>query len=325
MRLWLRRKFANDHVRDVITFTFFLFLSVVFWFLYNLNDDFEVKIDVPLTLVDVPEDVLITTPLPSHIMATISGRGTALLQYQTNGIPPVKVNFSMYDKGSQTGSSRVPMTDVRMLLEKQLSSGTRLGEVIADTLEFYYNRGVSRRLPVRSKGYLSATSHNYLRSIRLKPDSVEVFAPQEVLDTMRYAYTQQFMLSELSRSGIYTVGFQPQKGVYYLPDQVQINYDVDFYTEKTVHIPIQEVNFPAGVSLRTFPSEASVTFRIGASKYNSVSPQDFLILISYEELIQNDSPKVRLHLKSIPEFISNVRIRPEEVDYLIEKTGTISN
>lgn len=274
---------------------------------------------MPLTLTDVPEDVLITTPLPPHVMATISGRGTALLLYQTDNIPPVKIDFTLYDKGTASGHSRVPMTDVRMLLEKQLTSGARLGEVIADTLEFYYNRGVSKRLPVRNRGHISTSAHNYIRSMRFKPDTVEVFAPRDVLDTMQYAYTQQYSFSEVNRSDTYKVEFMSQKGVYYKPDHVQLLLDVDFYTEKSIRVPVREVNFPAGLALRTFPSDVLVTFRIGASKYNSVTPQDFLILITYEELIKNDDQKIRLRLKTIPEGISNIRIHPQEVDYLIER------
>lgn len=316
---WIKKWYNYSYVKDTITFTFFLFVSICFWFLYNLNDDFEVKVYVPVTLTDVPDDVLITTPLPPHVLATISGKGTALLRYQTDNTPPINIDFALYDKGTPTGHSRIPMTDVRMLLEKQLASGVRLGEVIADTMEFYYNRGISRRLPVRNQGHISTTAHNYIRSMRFKPDSIEVFASQDVLDTMRYAYTQQFSYTDLNRSETFNVGFMQQKGVYYKPNQVQLLLDIDFYTEKSIRVPVREVNFPAGLALRTFPNEVLVTFRIGASKYNSVTPQDFLILVSYEELLQNDHPKIRLHLKTSPEGISNVRIHPQEVDYLIER------
>ena len=36
----------------------------------------------------------------------------------------------------------------------------------------------------------------------------------------------------------------------------------------------------------------------------------------------NASDKYRLHLKSLPEGVSNVRITPAEVDYLIEQIET---
>ena len=47
-----------------------------------------------------------------------------------------------------------------------------------------------------------------------------------------------------------------------------------------------------------------------------------MLAATYEELLQNPSIKYRLHLKSLPEGVSNVRIVPQEVDYLIEQTDS---
>ena len=44
-----------------------------------------------------------------------------------------------------------------------------------------------------------------------------------------------------------------------------------------------------------------------------------MLAVTYEELLQNEDPKIRLHLKSMPPGVSNVRIDPAEVDYLIEQ------
>ena len=39
-------------------------------------------------------------------------------------------------------------------------------------------------------------------------------------------------------------------------------------------------------------------------------------------LLRNPGPKYRLHLKSLPPGVSNVRISPQEVDYLIENVAS---
>ena len=87
-------------------------------------------------------------------------------------------------------------------------------------------------------------------------------------------------------------------------------------------MPIIGLNFPGDKVLRTFPSKARVTFRVGSSQFSRYTADNFVLAATYEELLQNPSIKYRLHLKSLPEGVSNVRIVPQEVDYLIEQTDS---
>jgi hypothetical protein len=106
----------------------------------------------------------------------------------------------------------------------------------------------------------------------------------------------------------------------YEPSLVSIKVGVGYYTEKTVKVPIIGLNFPAEKKLRTFPAQANITFRIESGRYNKISADDFVLATTYEELLQNtESSKLELHLKTVPEGVSNVRISPREVDYLIEQ------
>ena len=114
---------------------------------------------------------------------------------------------------------------------------------------------------------------------------------------------------------------RPIRGAKFIPDVLDVQIDVDIYTEKTVEVPIVGVNFPADKDLRTFPSKVKVTFKVGSKSYKSITADDFVLVISYEELINNESSKIPLHLKSIPEGVSSVRIHPSEVDYLLEQTS----
>ena len=167
---------------------------------------------------------------------------------------------------------------------------------------------------------LKAHQQNYIQSIRLEPDSVKVFAPASVLDTMHAVYTESVLFDELHEPSSFTVPLRHQKLLKYEPSLVSIKVGVGYYTEKTVKVPIIGLNFPAEKKLRTFPAHANITFRIESGRYNKISADDFVLATTYEELLQNtESSKLELHLKTVPEGVSNVRISPREVDYLIEQ------
>ncbi len=135
---------------------------------------------------------------------------------------------------------------------------------------------------------------------------------------MQAAYVN-VSLSKLTGNTTVAVSPRQMKGVRYEPSEVRVTALVDYYTEKTVEVPIIGLNFPADKVLRTFPAKARVTFRVGSTQFSRYTADNFVLAATYEELIQNEAPKYRLHLKSLPEGVSNARIVPQEVDYLIEQ------
>lgn len=299
-----------------------LIISASFWLVTALRDTFESEIDVPLQLNGVPETVRITTPLPEVVHVAVRDKGTTLVGYhwRLRSMRPVMLDFQDYDNGAVSGRGQVPQGDVLRVVQHQLDGTTQVQGLRPDTLEFYFNRGLCYRLPVRPVGTFTPSAQSYIQSVSVSPDSVDVYAPASVLDTMRYAYTQALSVKDLGRTTTRTARLMPIRGVKYEPDEVSVTLNVDFYAEKTIKVPVIGLNFPPDRRLRTFPSHASITFRVGSAQLKDISAENFVLAFTYEELMQNASDKLALHLKSLPAGVSNVRITPQEVDYLIEQT-----
>lgn len=316
----VREVLTGQRSHEVFVFLFFLGVSFGFWLLQTLNETFEVEVSVPLQLSNVPTDVLITTSLPSKVSVVVHDRGTSLIRFmRDDSFTPIDVDFSRYDNGASSGRVQLQLSEVQRIVQSQLDVTSQILSLRPDTLEFYYNRGLSSRLPVKACGVISASPQHYIQSIAFCPDSVTVYAPGSVLDTMRFAYTQSLSMRNLQASAYRTVPLRTMKGVKYEPDEVEMTAMVGYYTEKTLEIPIIGLNFPADKVLRTFPSKARVTFRVESGRYKNITEDNFVLAATYEELLQNEAPRYRLHLKSMPEGVSNVRISPVEVDYLIEQ------
>ncbi len=304
---------------DALTFLFFLAVAGIFWLLQTMNDSFDVEVMVPLHLDSIPENVMITTEPPSEVAATIRDRGSTLVRYwRHRELKPISLNFGKYDNGSVTARVQIPQSTIQRAIEEMLDGTSHVQSVRPDTIEFYYNRGLHYRLPVRVCGTVTTSPQSYLMGIETTPDSVDVYAPTAILDTMQAAYTKAVSLQDLTSSVTTRTQLVGIKGVRYEPREVELKAKVDFYTEKTVEVPIIGLNFPADKALRTFPAKAKVTFRIGSAQFQQVNSENFVLAATYEELLQNVPTKYHLHLKSLPRGVSNVRISPQDVDYLIE-------
>ncbi len=303
--------------KQFLIFLFFVALSTVFWLFKSLGADYEMEFDVPLRLVNVPEKAVITTGLPRYLRVVVRDRGYVLLQYRyVSPFSPVAVDFAQHTAAS--GHAVALAGEYVRQAARQLPPTAHIVSYRPDTLEYFYNYGAFRRVPVRLQGRFRARERFGVSGVTVTPDTVSVCALQEILDTLTAAYTVPQKAAGLSGDTAVTAVLRPIRGAKFTPPSVTARVYVDQITEKTVQVPIQFVNFPATKVLRTFPSKVNITFQVGASRYSRVTARDFVLVVSYGEIAGNKTGKHALRLKTVPPGVSNVRITPGEVEFLIE-------
>ncbi|MCK5821783.1 MAG: hypothetical protein KAH17_07850, partial [Bacteroidales bacterium] len=101
--------------------------------------------------------------------------------------------------------------------------------------------------------------------------------------------------------------------------RVAVEIAVEQYTEKSLTVPIEGINIPDSVHLKTFPSHAQITFRVVISAYDLIQSQDFRVGADYLEISSSPLTKIKPRIIMAPDLIENPRINPELVDYLLEQ------
>ena len=290
----------SDKSREFFIFLFFFFVAGGFWLLQTLNNDYEADFSIPVRLKGVPNNVVITSEPASELRIKVKDKGTVLLNYMLGkSFYPVILDYADY-KGVDNQVRIYPSQFEKKVLN-QLNA--------------------SKLVPVKLRGTLSAGREYYLSDTIFSPDSVLVYAPQGVLDTIAVAYTQPVKLEDISDTLRQQVPLRIQKGVKFVPSSIEMMLPVDIYTEKTVEVPLRGVNFPADKVLRAFPSKVQVTFQVGLSHFRQINADDFHIYVSYEELLRLGSDKYTVKIKNLPKGVSQVRFNPAQVDFLIEQVS----
>jgi len=314
----IRNFLLSRKSREFLIFLFFVFVSFCFWLLQVLNDDYETELSIPLRMKNVPENVVLTSELPKELKIGVKDRGTVLVNYllgQT--LYPVTIDFTDYqDKGTQV---RILSNTLQKRIASQLNQSTKLSTIKPDTLELIYTRGEGKKIPVKLRGEVSADRPYYLSEVIYSPDSVMVYAPKEILDTITSAFTESLYIEQIADTTRQRVELMPVKGAKFTPSYCDLTFLVDMYSEKTVEVPVQGVNFPKDKQLRTFPSKVKVKFQIGLSHFNSVTADDFVVVVDYNQLHKNESDKCPLVLMQSPTNIHQIQLNPQEIDYLIEQ------
>ena len=304
--------------KEFLIFLFFLLISAAFWVLITLNETYEREIAVPLKLVNVPKDVVITSDMNDTLKVTIRDRGYFLSAYKYgNLIHPLSIDFKHYSKDAYKGI--VPAADLQKMIYHQIYNSSRIVSIKPDHWEFYYTQGQKKSVPISLRGKVIPRQSYYIARVSFQPERVEVYARQSLLDSIRMAYTEVLDIRELTDTIVRTVSLQKIKGVKYVPSEVRVTIYPDILTEGSVEIPVTAINMPAGRVLRTFPARIRVSYVVGASNVRSVKPEQFRVQADYQDIEANPSEKCVLRLVQHSKYVKNARLEVDHVDYLIEE------
>ena len=316
----LKRFLKSKLSREMSVFAFFFVVSAGFWLLQTLHEDYEMDLNYSLVLENIPDGIVITEELPELISVKVKDKGSTLMRdYQWRSTPTLSVKFSAYDRGAAFGHVILTHSEILKLVSPSLQPSSRIVSVHPDTLDFYYTRGVQRRMPLLFSGHVEASSVNYVEKLSLSPDSVTIWGPESLLDSLTSVTTVMTNISGLSENLEQKIQIATIRGTKIVPAEATLTAEVDVYTEKHVRVPVQGTNFPAGYSLRTFPSFVDVSFSVGSKKYREIKAENFVLTATYEELLALPDSMLTLQLRSVPEGVTQIRITPERVQYLIEQ------
>lgn len=310
--------------RDYLVFMGFFMLSLVFWLLKSLNKNYETELQFPVRFTDKPKEVIFESELPKFIDITVRDAGFQLLQ---SSVTPtlktlafnVKALIQRRDRKLGDGHYYILTSEYKNDIIHGLPSTSRLLSISPDTLHVYISKQIRRKVPVRLLAKVSPGRQRLISGkIFFQPDSISVFGSGRIIDTLEAVYTNFEDFKNLQDTIVRNIALKEIKGVDFATKRVNVTIPVETFTEKTVEVPISALGIPDSLRLRAFPGIAKVSFFVGVSHFQYVSANDFTVFVKSEDIDGRVSGEVPLHFRTSQKWISNIRITPEEIDYLLE-------
>ena len=304
--------------KEFLIFLFFLALSGAFWLSLTLNDTYEQEFAVPVAVVDVPKNAVLTSDEVDTVKMTIRDKGIFLISYYYGDyLKNIRIHVRSHSHNNGTGT--IAAQELQKIVYSRLFSSSKILSTKPDKLEFYYSYGTKKKVPVRWSGRVIPEELYFISRVEYSPDSVTIYASEEKLDSINMVYTEQLNYANFRDTLSVNCRLSKIKSVKMVPDHVQVNFFTDVLTEERIEgIPVQGINMPEGKTLRTFPAKVAVNFVTGVNVYRNLRPQDFTVVVDYNDIKNNPSEKCDIHLKDVPSGISRARLETTQVDYLIE-------
>lgn len=301
---------------DFSVFLLFLFMVFLFWFVQKMGKNYAMVMQIPVKVVDVPQNMRMVGIATDKLQITLNGKGYTLWKIGRRRVKPITLSASSYLRGR--GRAVLPSHMVRDSIAELLPQGINISSIDPDTLSYQYQLQSLKRMPVAYDGEFLNRNQYVLDSYRFQPDSIDVM----VADIANYSEALYVELDSLivdTDTLLRNLPLRPIDGYYPTIERVTICCYASHYTEKRIQIVVNSINSPEGGELKTFPSRVTLVCWVKLSEYDRISADDFIVVADYNETLTDNTGMVELRILRQPSGVKRIRIVPATVDYLIEQ------
>jgi len=325
----LGQKVKDNVNNDFLTYLVFLLMAIAIWYLNALNKDYTTELKFAVKYTDLPDDKVLANTPPEYLTLSISAQGFTLLQYRFGLIfNPVtlEANYQTLRKKNNSPQGENYYLTTQTVFDRiasQLSSNNvRLNSIIPDTLNFLLSETVEKIIPVKpalqlqfEKGFLPRGD------MLIEPGEILATGPKTLVDTMQYVYTRTKVFKKLKDTLKTSIELQSVHQLRYSVNEVNIVQVIERYTEAIITVPIEPVNLPEGLTMKVFPGTVTINCLVPISDYEKLQSYMFRAVVDFISVkdITDNQAKARIVLIRMPEYITDVKINPKNVDFIIEK------
>lgn len=310
---------VKQNQRKLRVFLLFLFLSILFWSLIKLSKEYISEVEFELAYSDIPNNKLIQNEPDQKVKLTLKTIGFKLLKYE---FQEKFLDYSLTEIEKKGGSMYYSETRSNTnFLQAQLSAETVVLNIEPDTLFFDLGVKKSRKVPVLSAMEFSfKTGFNIVGDIVVSPSEVTVSGPEKVIDTINEVYTAGFHLSDISEPFEQEVNLNAPNDVVVLSDEtVLVTGVVDKITDGSYNLPFEVINLPRNLIMSTYPKKVKVIYQVALKDFNKIPENSFRIQCDYKQTQDNNLDYLIPKLVEKPELITNVKIVPNKIEFLVKK------
>jgi hypothetical protein len=296
-----------------------------FWFLNALNKTYTVKMMVPVTYINLPNNKILANKLPDKFELTIKAHGFHILKHKIAYLfYPLEFNVKEMTDNRMNISKRTnfiyPSRQFITELSNQLSNENEM-EILKmkpDTLTFKFDKMGQKWIKVKPMVTVNLEKQYQISGeITTTPDSILANGPQSVLDTLNEITTNLKRFNSVAEPVKENVSLPKINEVFLDTSNVTVNIPVEEYTEEQLSIPVKLKDQPTDVVVKLFPEKVKLTFQVGLSRFHDINPEDFKLFVSYND-IKEGKQRLKVNVELFPSYLYDLKVTPEEIEYLIQ-------
>ncbi len=298
--------FEENNRGKIIVFTIAFVLSLCLWLMVNLSRDYNLSVNLPIQLGNMPEDRALTEELPEFATVSVSGEGWKLINIYNNP-PPIFVDvteneINLYDQ-----------------VREQMNANPDLNvqKVQPLILSLDMEEKISKKVPVISNLNISfEDQYDFTGDPVFEPDSVVIAGAASILRNIDGWETVEEEFDGVDENIATAIALkQPQQLISVSPAEITYRAEVAQFTEGEVRVALEIRNMPS-----FSPSFITVKFDVPIDQYAEVQnlSNPFSAYVSFEQLQQDTTGFVIPNIEKSASTDLDLRLRsfqPNRVSY----------
>jgi len=299
------RKKLNIFIASVI-------FAIILWGSISLSDIFYTNVDVKLTLTNFPQGYTTGSPLPEKIQLRVKGQGWRLVSINVG--PETEFRVSV---GGDSGRINISLYNY-IESNRWLLSDVEIINILPDSIRFFVERIISKKLPVNSGLELEfKPGYGLASNIIFKPDSVVVTGPFSLLRKMNQIKTVDKSLSPLDSRTEIEVNLPRMNGFVYNVNLIEVILDIQRIVDKQFdNIEVNVLDIPPRKEVVLLPNKIGFNVRGGIEILGKLKPEQFRAFVRYQSLVQDTTGSVTPILE-MPKNVTLQFVKPDRLRYII--------
>ncbi|NQY05929.1 MAG: YbbR-like domain-containing protein [Flavobacteriaceae bacterium] len=294
------------------TFSLFFFISLLLWFFTKLSDTYTVEQEVALEFYNIPNEKQVNNQaLKVPLQISASGFRLLGLNVINKTIKVDIINDLKVDKGQYFW---LPESNLGKI--KESFDGLRdINLISTDPILIDIGENAKKKVAIKLMQTLSFKNGYEIRDrITIKPDSVEVYGPSKVLDSISYIETESLIMEDLEDNISVSLGLNSEEKIKLSQKEIEVSALIEEYVYNELSIPIRVINTPEELKVNIFPKEVKVSFRSPISFYNKLEVNDFHLVCDFAE---KELSTMKIKLTEFPNQLKDIKVKNNNVEYVV--------
>jgi YbbR domain-containing protein len=289
-----------------------LILAVVLWYFVGGDDTVDKNVMVPIEVINLPRDLVISNQFKREIEVTISGPRSQVLNIEKGDITR-QVDLAHAAPGTMVINNENHLISV--------PRGVKVLRTQPDSIILSLDKLIQKQLVVKpvTKGTLAA--HYVLREITMKPETISITGPQAVLSQVNDLQTRVIDISGMDQPMQLQIPLELNPALLDLIGETSVTADlviVEETVEKRIsRLPIEVAN--NGVGRRLTPSTVTVTAVLPRSLAQDNKDLSALFRVTAVDNNEQGQMTVKVVPRENGSLIQIVKVEPLVVTFVDEK------
>lgn len=307
---------------DNLIFIISIVIAAFFWIMIKLADEYSVDYSFRVEYSNIPVEKRLTTIVDSTIDVGLTARGFTILRlnlFEDMDVLDINLDNFVIAKGDNNSYS---VNTFELAERFKTLSGTQITDIAFSltTLSFILEDLDQKEVRVESNLSLNFRQQFALyEEASITPDRVMMFGPKSVIDTIDIVSTRQIIINNIAENQQAVIGIEnlyPDL-LHFDPAEVRVDLRVERFTESSLEVPINFSRIDADI--KSFPTTVTIFYTIAQKDFSNIQAGQFLVVPETQGIDLTTNDRLHLLLEKKPDFISNERIVPSDVEFLIIK------